>query len=89
MSLDTRNRRAAAAAAAVLWLVAPPLPDGDVSSLEDRRHLAGLVRVVSSVAAGPAEARVTLRERGAAWMRERRRPALTERRAVWLREETR
>lgn len=89
MSLDTRDRRAAAVAGSLLWQVVPPVPDASVATLEDRRHVAGLVRLVTSVPAGPAESAVTLVERRRIWTRERCSPALRERRAQWLREETR
>lgn len=85
MSLDSRDRRAAAVAGALLWLVVPPLPDGDVAALEDRRHLAGMGRQLSASPVDPPEWRVETDERRAAWLLDRRRPDVGERHFVWLR----
>lgn len=53
MAIDTRDKRASATAATLLWLVVAPTPDASLAAEADRRQIVGLYRgVVSEPAAG-------------------------------------
>ena len=55
MALDSRDKRAAAYALGLSWLLVGPTPDGSIGSAADRLHVYGLGRVVAAAATSPGD----------------------------------
>lgn len=88
MSLDTRDKRAAAAAAGLVWLLVAPTPDGGITGAEDRVHVAGLARI-APVEDTATTWRVRLRETHVPELAERAGVAIAERGTLFVLEDPR